>query len=106
MPGDPATAGCCGVAPRFRSSHPRSPWPWDCRDRTRMRRALQSACVGAVWSIEPFVRGADDIHDEVLRGELSGAIAAFGRATGLPTASRLDHAGFYVDLATGPVSNT
>ena len=26
------------------------------------------ACVGAVYSIEPFVRTADDILDEVLRG--------------------------------------
>ena len=27
------------------------------------------ACVGAVYSIEPFVRTADDILDEVIRHE-------------------------------------
>lgn len=44
------------------------------RRRTKGEKAnkKQMACVGAVYTIEPFVRGADDILDEVLRDERSG----------------------------------
>lgn len=44
------------------------------RRRTKGEKAnkKQMACVGAVYTIEPFVRTADDILDEVLRDERSG----------------------------------
>jgi hypothetical protein len=44
------------------------------RRRTKGEKAnkKQRACVGAVYTIEPFVRKADDILDEVLRGERAG----------------------------------
>jgi hypothetical protein len=42
--------------------------------RTKGEKAnkKQMACVGAVYTIEPFVRRADDILDEVLRDERAG----------------------------------
>jgi hypothetical protein len=44
------------------------------RRRTKGEKAnkKQMACVGAVYTIEPFVRTADDILDEVLRDERAG----------------------------------
>lgn len=45
---------------RIRSSHPR-------RGKGEKANKKQMAYVGAVYSIEPFVRSADDVVDEVLR---------------------------------------
>lgn len=39
------------------------------RGKGEKANKMQMACVGAVYSIEPFVRTADDILDEVLRDE-------------------------------------
>ena len=48
------------------------------RRRTKGEKAnkKQMACVGAVYTIEPFVRSADDILDEVLRDERAALAAA------------------------------
>src|SRR4051794_27744475 len=44
-----------------------APKPHHRRTKGEKANKKQMACVGAVYSIEPFVRGADDILDEVLR---------------------------------------
>jgi hypothetical protein len=43
------------------------PQPHHRRTKGEKANKKQMACVGAVYSIEPFVRGAEDIIDEVLR---------------------------------------
>ena len=45
------------------------PKPHHRRTKGEKANKKQVACVGAVYSIEPFVRGAEDIIDEVLREE-------------------------------------
>ena len=45
------------------------PRPHHRRTKGEKANKKQMACVGAVYSIEPFVRTADDILDEVLRDE-------------------------------------
>jgi hypothetical protein len=45
------------------------PRPHHRRTKGEKANKKQMACVGAVYSIEPFVRGAQDIIDEVLREE-------------------------------------
>ena len=45
------------------------PKPHHRRTKGEKANKKQMACVGAVYSIEPFVRTADDILDEVLREE-------------------------------------
>jgi hypothetical protein len=45
------------------------PKPHHRRTKGEKANKKQMACVGAVYSIEPFVRGAEDIIDEVLRDE-------------------------------------
>jgi hypothetical protein len=48
---------------------PESPKPHHRRTKGEKANKKRMACVGAVYSIEPFVRDADDIVDEVLREE-------------------------------------
>jgi hypothetical protein len=48
-----------------------SPKPHPRRTKGEKADKKQMACVGAVYSIEPFVRTAEDILDEVLRDERS-----------------------------------
>jgi hypothetical protein len=48
------------------------PKPHHRRTKGQKANKKQMACVGAVYTIEPFVRTADDILDEVLRDERSG----------------------------------
>jgi hypothetical protein len=50
----------------------RGPKPHHRRTKGEKANKKQMACVGAVYTIEPFVRTADDILDEVLRDERSG----------------------------------
>ena len=45
------------------------PRPHHRRTKGEKANKKQMACVGAVYTIEPFVRTADDILDEVVRGE-------------------------------------
>ncbi len=48
------------------------PKPHHRRTKGEKANKKQMACVGAVYTIEPFVRKADDILDEVLRDEKAG----------------------------------
>jgi hypothetical protein len=48
------------------------PKPHHRRAKGEKANKKQMACVGAVYTIEPFVRKADDILDEVLRDERAG----------------------------------
>ena len=48
------------------------PRPHHRRTKGEKANKKQMACVGAVYTIEPFVRKADDILDEVLRDEQAG----------------------------------
>ena len=48
------------------------PRPHHRRTKGEKSNKKQMACVGAVYSIEPFVRKADDILDEVLRDQKAG----------------------------------
>jgi hypothetical protein len=48
------------------------PKPHHRRTKGEKANKKQMACVGAVYTIEPFVRRADDILDEVLRNERAG----------------------------------
>jgi hypothetical protein len=48
------------------------PRPHHRRTKGQKANKKQMACVGAVYTIEPFVRGADDILDEVLRDDRAG----------------------------------
>lgn len=48
------------------------PRPHHRRTKGEKANKKQMACVGAVYSIEPFVRKADDILDEVLRDKKAG----------------------------------
>lgn len=48
------------------------PRPHHRRTKGEKANKKQMACVGAVYTIEPFVRSADDILDEVLRDERAG----------------------------------
>ena len=49
------------------------PRPHHRRTKGEKANKKQMACVGAVYTIAPFVRKADDILDEVLRDEKAGA---------------------------------
>jgi hypothetical protein len=49
-----------------------APRPHHRRTKGEKANKKQMACVGAVYSIEPFVRKADDILDEVLRDKKAG----------------------------------
>jgi hypothetical protein len=51
----------------MRKPQPDGPKPHHRLTKGEKRNKKQMACVGAVYSIEPFVRTADDILDEVLR---------------------------------------
>jgi hypothetical protein len=48
------------------------PRPHHRRAKGEKANKKQMACVGAVYTIEPFVRSADDILDEVLRDKRAG----------------------------------
>jgi hypothetical protein len=48
------------------------PKPYHRRTKGEKANKKQMACVGAVYSIDPFVRKAEDIIDEVLRHEKAG----------------------------------
>jgi hypothetical protein len=48
------------------------PRPHHRRTKGEKANKKQMACVGAIYTIEPFVRSADDILDEVLRHERAG----------------------------------
>jgi hypothetical protein len=48
------------------------PKPHHRRTKGEKANKKQMACVGAVYTIKPFVRNADDILDEVLRDERAG----------------------------------
>lgn len=48
------------------------PKPHHRRTKGQKANKKQMACVGAVYTVEPFVRAADDILDEVLRDERAG----------------------------------
>ena len=48
------------------------PRPHHRRAKGEKANKKQMACVGAVYTVEPFVRRADDILDEVLRDERAG----------------------------------
>jgi hypothetical protein len=48
------------------------PQPHHRRTKGEKANKKQMACVGAVYTIEPFIRRADDILDEVLRDERAG----------------------------------
>lgn len=48
------------------------PRPHHRRTKGEKANKKQMACVGAVYTVEPFVRTADDILDEVLRDERAG----------------------------------
>ena len=61
----PPTARGCRCAARRRTA----PSPTTAATKGEKANKKQMACVGAVYSIEPFVRKADDILDEVLRDE-------------------------------------
>src|SRR6185437_11944200 len=62
------TADGKGV-PMRRPEQEGGPKPHHRRARGEEANKKQMACVGAVYSIEPFVRKAEDIIDEVLRDE-------------------------------------
>jgi hypothetical protein len=49
------------------------PRPHHRRAKGEKANKKQMACVGAVYTIEPFVRGADEILDEVRRDERAGS---------------------------------
>jgi hypothetical protein len=51
----------------MRKPEPDGPQPHHRRTKGEKANKKRMACVGAVYSIEPFVRTADDILDEVLR---------------------------------------
>lgn len=53
----------------MRRPPPEGPKPHHRRTKGEKANKKQMACVGAVYSIEPFVRKAEDIIDEVLRDE-------------------------------------
>jgi hypothetical protein len=53
----------------MRRPPPDGPKPHHRRTKGEKANQKQMACVGAVYSIEPFVRRAEDIIDEVLRDE-------------------------------------
>jgi hypothetical protein len=53
----------------MRKPEPGGPQPHHRRTKGEKANKKRMACVGAVYSIEPFVRTADDILDEVLREE-------------------------------------
>ena len=53
----------------MRKPEPDGPRPHHRRTKGEKANKKQMACVGAVYSIEPFVRTAEDILDEVLRDE-------------------------------------
>ncbi len=55
----------------MRKPEPEGPQPHHRPTKGEKRNKKQMACVGAVYSIEPFVRTADDILDEVLRDQRS-----------------------------------
>jgi len=55
----------------MRKPEPDGPKPHHRRGKGEKANKKQMACVGAVYSIEPFVRTADDILDEVLRDKRS-----------------------------------
>jgi hypothetical protein len=55
----------------MRKPVPDGPQPHHRPTKGEKRNKKQMACVGAVYSIEPFVRTADDILDEVLRDKRS-----------------------------------
>ncbi len=55
----------------MRKPEPDGPQPHHRPTQGEKRNKKQMACVGAVYSIEPFVRTADDILDEVLREKRS-----------------------------------
>jgi hypothetical protein len=55
----------------MRKPEPSGPKPHHRRGKGEEANKKQMACVGAVYSIEPFVRTADDILDEVLRDKRS-----------------------------------
>ncbi|HSB82537.1 MAG TPA: ISKra4 family transposase [Candidatus Methylomirabilis sp.] len=55
----------------MRKPEPDGPQPHHRPTKGEKRNKKQMACVGAVYSIEPFVRTADDILDEVLRDKRS-----------------------------------
>ena len=59
----PPTARGCRCDARSRTD----PRPHHRRTKGEKANKKQMACVGAVYSIKPFVRTADDILDEVLR---------------------------------------
>jgi hypothetical protein len=48
------------------------PRPHHRRTKGEKANKKQMACVGAVYTIEPFIRRADDVLDEVLRDERAG----------------------------------
>src|SRR4051794_41725824 len=54
----------------MRKPEPDGPRPHHRPTKGEKRNKKQMACVGAVYSIKPFVREADDILDEVLRKRL------------------------------------
>jgi hypothetical protein len=60
-----ATSDCKGV-PMCRPKA-ETPTPTHRRKKGEKANKKQMACVGAVYSIDPFVRSADDILDEVMR---------------------------------------
>jgi hypothetical protein len=65
------TAGGKGVPTRRPPQD--GPRPHHRRTKGEKANKKRMACVGAVYTIEPFVRKADDILDEVLRDEKAGA---------------------------------
>ena len=64
----PPTARGCRCGDRRRTDRR----PHHRRTKGEKANKKQMACVGAVYTIEPFVRTADDILDEVLRDERAG----------------------------------
>jgi hypothetical protein len=60
------------------------PRPHHRRTKGEKANKKQMACVGAVYSIEPFVRKADDILDEVLRDERAGIAPSRSPSTSGP----------------------
>lgn len=62
-----ATSDCKGV-PMCRPKG-ETPTPAHRRSKGEKANKKQMACVGAVYSIDPFVRSADDIVDEVMRDQ-------------------------------------
>ena len=60
-----------GRSLEMRRPEPEGPKPHRRRGKGEKANKKQMACIGAVYSIEPFVRKADDILDEVLRDQRS-----------------------------------